>query len=188
MDEQPPVIQIIIVGDTEVGKTSLLNRWCDDVFTSPKNTVGIDFKQKQVLINDTKTIVRIWDTAGQERFKSLSASFFRKADGIILVYNVNSMESFENVPYWYDSITSNVDEKKPVILIGNKIDMEENVKRDEAVDFASDNELRLFFTSAKTGENIDTAIMSLVTSIHKEPDVPTEIIDIQDEPKHKCKC
>lgn len=188
MNEQP-VIQIIIVGDTKVGKTSLLCWWCDGVFQDSVSTIGVNFKQKTIENDGTKSLVRIWDTAGQERFKSLAASYFRKANGIILVYDVNSMESFENVPSWYDSITSNVETEIPVVLIGNKIDMKENVSRNEALDFAKDNDIEVFFTSAKTGENIDNAIMSLVKSIteHHEVVIPQPVINI-DKTEHKCKC
>ena len=162
--------QILIIGDSTVGKTSILSRFTNDTFNSNYlATVGLDNFTKDEII-DNKTIrIKIWDTAGQERYKSLTKGYFRNAQGIIIVYDITNEETYINLKYWIESIKSNMDseiEKIKIIIIGNKLDCEKReVKFEEAELFAKNHNYPYFETSAKTGQNINEAIRHLVKEV-----------------------
>ena len=162
--------QVLIIGDSTVGKTSILSRYTNGTFNpNYLATVGLDnFSQDEIL--DNKTIrIKIWDTAGQERYKSLTQGFFRNAQGIIIVYDVTNGETYENLTYWIQSLKNHMEseiDKIPVIIIGNKIDAEEReVKYEEAELFAKKHNYPYFETSAKNGQNINESIRYLVKEI-----------------------
>ena len=173
--------QILLLGDSSVGKTSLISRYANGIFKEEYlATVGLDYYTKQEMIKNLNVLVKLWDTAGQERFKALTPNYFRNAEGVVLVYDVTSTESFENLKYWISSIKTNLGEKDifiPIIIIGNKIDMEDSreINKDEANKFASENNYKYFETSAKTGEGVDEAIRELVNQILANSDKNEEI-------------
>ena len=162
--------QFIIIGDATVGKTSILNRFSDGTFNSNYlATVGLENITKDEIIDDKTIRIKIWDTAGQERYKSLAKSFYRNAEGVILVYDVTNLETYENLKFWLESIKNNMESDMseiPIIIIGNKIDRDEReVNREEAEKFLKDQGYPYFETSAKTGENIDMTIKYLVKKV-----------------------
>ena len=163
--------QILIIGDSLVGKTCLIQRYANGIFKEDYiTTVGLDFHTKQEMINNLTVSIKLWDTAGQERFKALTASFFRNADGVVLAYDVTNSESFDNLKFWINSIKTNLFEKNifiPIIIIGNKIDLEDmrDISKDIANKFAKENNFKYFETSAKTGEGVDEAFRDLVNQI-----------------------
>ena len=173
--------QILLLGDSSVGKTSLISRYANGIFKEEYlATVGLDYYTKQEMIKNLNVLVKLWDIAGQERFKALTPNYFRNAEGVVLVYDVTSTESFENLKYWISSIKTNLGEKDifiPIIIIGNKIDMEDSreINKDEANKFASENNYKYFETSAKTGEGVDEAIRELVNQILANSDKNEEI-------------
>ena len=129
--------QLLIIGDSTVGKTSILSRYANGTFNSSYlATVGLDNFTKDELIDNKMVRIKIWDTAGQERYKSLTKGFFRNAQGIMIVYDVTNSETFENLKYWIQSIKTQMEseiDKIPVIIIGNKVDSEEReIKIEEA--------------------------------------------------------
>ena len=135
--------QLLIIGDSSVGKTSIISRYANGTFKEEYlATVGLDYYTKDEII-DNKTIqIKLWDTAGQERFKALTQNYFRNAEGVLLVYDVTSTESFDNLKYWISSIKDNMEKKNmhiPLIIIGNKIDMEDarEINRENAEKFAN---------------------------------------------------
>ena len=162
--------QLLIIGDSTVGKTSIITRFANGTFDSNYlATVGLDNFTKDEII-DNKTIrIKIWDTAGQERYKSLTKGFFRNAEGVMLVYDVTNSETYENLKYWMQSIKNNLGENMgeiPIIIIGNKIDCQEReVSVEEAENFWKEQGFPYFETSAKTGENIDKTIKFLVKKV-----------------------
>ena len=162
--------QLLIIGDSTVGKTSIITRFANGTFDSNYlATVGLDNFTKDEII-DNKTIrIKIWDTAGQERYKSLTKGFFRNAEGVMLVYDVTNSETYENLKYWMQSIKNNLGENMgeiPIIIIGNKIDCQEReVSVEEAENFWKEQGFPYFETSAKTGENIDKTIKFLVKQV-----------------------
>ena len=160
--------QLLIIGDSSVGKTSIISRYANGTFKEEYlATVGLDYYTKDEII-DNKTIqIKLWDTAGQERFKALTQNYFRNAEGVLLVYDVTSTESFDNLKYWIKSIKDNMEQKNmhiPLIIIGNKIDMEDarEINRENAEKFAGENSYKYFETSAKTGAGVDDAIRELL--------------------------
>ena len=162
--------KILLIGDSCVGKTCLISRYAIGVFNEEYiTTVGFDSRQKEEIINNEKVLVRIFDTGGQERFKSITANYLRNAEGVILVYDVTSNESFENLKFWIESIKNNLgnDDIIPIIIIGNKIDLEDarEINKLVAEKFAKDNNYKYFETSAKTGEGVDDAFREIVKQI-----------------------
>jgi len=162
--------QLLIIGNSNVGKTSIITRFTNGTF-SPNYlaTVGVDNYTKIETIDNKNVQIKLWDTAGQEKFKSLTKSFFRGAEGVILVYDITNLESFTDLKLWINSIKENLGEEKesiPSIIVGNKIDLgEREISLEEANKFCKDNNYEYFETSAKTGENIDKSFRALVKKI-----------------------
>ena len=169
------ICQILLLGDMAVGKTCLINRYTNGVFKEEYiSTVGFDYYTKQEEINNKTVQVKIWDTVGQERFRALTPSFLRNAEGVIIVFDVTSQDSFDNVKGWINSIKSNIGENViPIIIVGNKIDMENmrEISKEDGKKIASENDFKYFETSAKTGIGVDEAIKEIVN----------QILDIQDK-------
>lgn len=159
---------IITIGDSTVGKTSLLFQYMDQ--KNPLKqvaTVGIDYFTKDEIINNKLIRLKIWDTAGQERYRSITDNFFKNANGIVLVFDVNSRDTFDNLKIWIQSINLKVPSKNiKKILIGNKTDLERYVSEEEAREFANIHNLVYFETSAKLNINIKESINYLVHEIY----------------------
>ena len=162
--------QLLIIGDSTVGKTSILSKYSSKTFNENYlATVGLDFFTKDEVIDNKIIRIKIWDTAGQERYKSLTRCFFQKAQGVMIVYDVTCENSYNNLKFWIDSLQSNLYEdidKVPIILIGNKIDIpKRKIDKEIAKDFAIKHNCEYFETSAKTGEGVDNAIKELVKKV-----------------------
>ena len=163
--------QLLILGDSSVGKTSLITRYTNGTFKEEYlATVGLDYHSKIEDIDNQNVQIKLWDTAGQERFKALTQNYFRNAEGVLLTYDVTNSDSFNNLKDWIGSIKTNMEGKNiflPLIIVGNKIDMEDSreITKDDADKFASDNNYKYFETSAKTGEGVDDAIIDLVNQV-----------------------
>ena len=186
-------INLITLGDGQVGKTSLILRYTNDYFGNNYiATIGFDYKFKnEKLKNGEEITVKIFDTAGQEKYRSLAANFLKKADGIILVYDITYKISFENLNKWLKDINENA-KGLPIVLIGNKTDLEENreVSKEEGNEFAKkiNEEIEFYEASCKTGENIKEAIRFLVEKIYKKyqgKNMAEESIIIKKENKNK---
>ena len=160
-------LKLLIIGDSAVGKTSMLLKYTDNFFPeSHLATIGVEFKTKDIQYNGYNINLQVWDTAGQERFKSITKSFFRNANGIIFVYDITQKNSFKNVKDWIkDSEANDTGFKR--ILVGNKIDLQNKrqVKLNEVKDWADKKNLEVIEASAKTGANIDKAVMKLIELI-----------------------
>ena len=165
--------QLLIIGDSTVGKTSLLIRYANNTFNANYlATVGLDNFTKDDIINGKTIRIKIWDTAGQEKFHSLAKGFFRNAQGIMVVYDVTKSEIYQNLRHWTQSIKTQMGndiDKISVIIIGNKIDSNEReVNKQEAEAFSRELGYPYFETSAKSGENVNTTIQFLVREILKK--------------------
>ena len=163
-------IKVITLGNSSVGKTSFLMKYIDNSFTlTYTTTLGIDFKQKKIKLKDGRDVrLRIFDTAGQERFKAVSVSFIKKADGVILIYDISDIESFEAVENWIKSIREIGKDKLPIILVGNKCDLSDDkrqVSLKEGQDKASEFNIPFYETSCKEGINIKEVFEKLVDDI-----------------------
>uniref|UniRef100_A0A453FID2 Ras-related protein Rab7 n=1 Tax=Aegilops tauschii subsp. strangulata TaxID=200361 RepID=A0A453FID2_AEGTS len=123
------LLKVIILGDSGVGKTSLMNQYVNKKFSNQyKATIGADFLTKEVQYEDRLFTLQIWDTAGQERFQSLGVAFYRGADCCVLVYDVNSMKSFDNLNNWREEFLIQASpsdpDNFPFVLLGNKVDID----------------------------------------------------------------
>ena len=149
-------LKILLLGDSFVGKTSLILKYIDGYFSENHiSTIGIDFKEKKINYKNMEIILQIWDTSGQERFRSLAKSFYNKADGILFVFDVSNKESFENLKYWLNDTNIEKDAKK--IIVGNKIDLQEQrvISKEKMEKLGeANNNIKSFETSARTGENV----------------------------------
>lgn len=157
------LIKLLTIGDSGSGKTSLLMKYTVGTF-SPTfiTTIGIDFKVKNIQINNKFVKLQIWDTAGQERFRTITTSYYKGSQGIFIVYDVTDRDSFINVKKWIANIEQFADLHIAKILIGNKSDLQERVvSKEEGQKLANEYKIQFFETSAKTGDNVDKAFDTL---------------------------
>ena len=151
------ILKILVLGDSSVGKTSLLLKYVDDYFPNVYvTTIGVEYKTKTVKINDLNITLQIWDTAGQERFRSLAKSFMQGADGILFVYDITNKQSFDSIRNWIRQ-TEDVNSSFQKIIVGNKSDLNnQRVVSSEILDkFCSNNcKAKGIETSAKLGTNV----------------------------------
>ncbi|PIA28539.1 hypothetical protein AQUCO_06900067v1 [Aquilegia coerulea] len=172
------LFKLLFVGDSGVGKSSLLLSFTSDTFEHLSPTIGVDFKVKLVGLGGKKLKLSIWDTAGQERFRTLTSSYYRGAQGIIMVYDVTRRETFTNLAdIWgkeIDLYSTNKDCIK--MLVGNKVDKESErvVTRKEAMDFAREYGCLFIECSAKTRVNVEQCFEELVLKILDTPSLLAE--------------
>ena len=169
MSKRDPLYKILILGDSTVGKTCFLTRYADNTFQDlHTSTIGIDYKLKNVKLDDNRIIrLQIWDTAGQDRYRSLTKSYYKGANGIIIIFAVTLKSSFDNVKNWVSQIRAEADENVTIFLVGNKIDDVERreISTEEGQELADKFKVPFFECSAKTGENINTTFNELVKKI-----------------------
>lgn len=175
MEEDPILtnLKILIIGESGVGKSSLLLRFTDDQFDPElAATIGVDFKVKVMDQQGNKVKLAIWDTAGQERFRTLTPSYYRGAQGAILVYDVSSRESFTKVEYWLNELeTYSTNHDLIKMLVGNKCDKEGErmVSKEEGQKCARKYQMMFIEASAKTKEGVHVAFEELVEKIIQTP-------------------
>jgi len=162
------LFKLLLIGDSGVGKSCLLLRFADDTYTeSYISTIGVDFKIRTVEL-DGKTIkLQIWDTAGQERFRTITSSYYRGAHGIIIVYDITDVESFNNVRQWLFEIDRFASEQVNKLLVGNKSDLvnKRSVTHETAAEFAEGLGIPFLETSAKNSTNVEEAFLTMAAQI-----------------------
>ena len=163
-------IKIITLGNSAVGKSSFILKYTDNSFSQEYlSTLGVDYKHKKIKLKNGKDVrLRIFDTAGQERSRAVSASFIKKADGVILMYDISDLDSFEAVDNWIKSIKEIGKEKLPIVLVGNKCDLsddERKISLKEGQDKANEFQIPFYETSCKDGINIKEALEKLIDDI-----------------------
>ena len=171
MEERRIVIPLMLLGDGQVGKTSLsLNLTKNTFDDSLLTTVGKESYIYQANLHGHNVKMKIWDTAGQERFKSMSVGVIKMVDGLILVYSIANKETFKNLDTWMNSVKNIADlSSKPVIILGNKCDLNENrqVTYEEGENYAKNLGYHFYETSAKTGENVKEAFDDIFEQLYK---------------------
>jgi len=162
------IFKLLAIGDSSVGKTSLIHRYTQDTF-APKlmATVGIDFKLKVASIDNLKYKLQFWDTAGQEKFKAIASSFFRDAMGVFLVYDITRKQTFDGVQTWAERVKESAPDTCVRILLGNKCDDESHreVSKKEGEDLAKKFGIKFFEVSAKDNICVNEAFMTLATDV-----------------------
>lgn len=169
--EKKTKIKLLLLGDQAVGKSSLLMRYVENEFKlSIMGTAGMDVKKKIVKFGENEITVIIYDTAGQDRFRNIAKSQYKGSSGIFIIYDITDKKSFLSVANWIDSIKEHADEDVEILLVGNKIDMNEErkVTTDEGLELANKYSVAFIETSAKTAENVDNAFMTLITNAYKK--------------------
>ena len=164
-------ISIIMVGDTSVGKSTLMKKFISGQFSdSLAPTLGIELYKKEITIDEKQYLYRIWDTCGQERFRSLSKSYFRNSDGIMLLFDLNSQSSFDNLNSWFISIKESGAEDIPLILVGTKCDLYNNITEETISNFVSQNKTiqKYFKCSAKENIGIEEPFIELGKLVVKQ--------------------
>ena len=164
------IVKIVLVGDSGTGKTNILMNYINNSFYSnSKSTVGVDFYSKSLNIKGNLIKFDIWDSSGQERYKSITTVYYKDAKGFLIVYDITSKTSFDNIEKWIDEILKVV-QNPIIILIGNKIDLNEGrtVSIEEALQKAEKYNCDFYEVSALDGKNIDFIFINLVYKILKK--------------------
>ena len=159
------LFKLLIIGESGVGKTALLVRYTDDSFSQNHiNTIGIDFKIKVLDMEGKHIKLQIWDTAGQERFRTITKTYYKGAQGIILTFDVTDQDSFKNIGNWIKQIEANAQNSAIKVLVGNKCDKPDRVVTpEEGNKLAADYNMKYLETSAKANQNV-TEVFEYVTS------------------------
>ena len=163
-----PIYKVILVGESGVGKTCLLSMYVKGVIEQTIPTIAVEFCTKEIeLFDGTKIKVQLWDTAGEERFKSLAMTYYRKAFGILLLFDVTKKSSFLACKNYLEEVRINSDKKCVIYLVGNKIDLanEREITTEEAEEFAKNEKIKYIETSAVRNLKVTEAFTSLLNDI-----------------------
>ena len=170
MNTYSPIYKVILVGDSGVGKTCLLSMYVKGIIETKIPTIAVEFCTKEIELYDGNKIkVQLWDTAGQERFKSLALTYYRKAHGILLLFDVTKKSSFFACKNYLEEVRMNSEKKCIVYLVGNKIDLENErqITKEDAESFAEQENIKYIETSAIKNMRVEEAFTSLLNDIYK---------------------
>ena len=169
-EEYDLMFKILLLGDSGVGKSSLLLRYTKNEFISDmRSTIGVEFALKYITIDNYQLKIQIWDTAGMERYRSITNAYYKGAKGVIVLYDICRKKSFENVDKWIDDFKSKADDDAVIILIGNKSDLDDKreVSKEEGESKAQMNKFAFMETSAKDNNNVQKGFETLFGEIVK---------------------
>jgi len=170
--------KMLIIGDSQVGKTSLLLKYVDDIFPeSHISTIGIEFRDKILIKDDYSITLHIWDSAGQERFRSITKNIYRNTNGVLFVYDITNKVTFRNIKNWIKD-TENIDKEIKGVIIGNKIDLEDKreITKEEIQELGNKYNMPVMECSAKNNIGIEKGFELLVDELLKDKD-EEEILD-----------
>ena len=171
LDEYDFLFKLIIVGDSNVGKTNIMSKYIHNQFNQhSKSTIGVEFGTKIVNIDNKKIKAQIWDTAGQERYKSITSAYYKGAKGALIVYDITNKFSFDSVDKWVQDLNSYGDKTITLLLVGNKSDLEEKrqILKENGEEKAKCFNLGFIETSACSGDNIDQAFVIMLKEVLKK--------------------
>ena len=190
MDEEIPRVEFVLLGESRVGNTSLLTRFANETF--PEQTVPttrMEFNKRIVEIDGSEVCVRVWDAPGQARHRHIGALYVQRASGLICAFSFDSPGSFERVESWVDNARRIRIEDVPIIIVGNKVDLNTGcIPREDIDDLVRRLDIKYIETSAKTGENVDRVFIELARDVlkrRKESIAPKEEPKIQEQSR-KC--
>ncbi|KAI5098068.1 EF-hand calcium-binding domain-containing protein 4B, partial [Silurus meridionalis] len=187
------LFKVVLVGNSSVGKTSLLRRFCDDCFYPGSSaTVGIDYSVKTLIVDNSQVALQMWDTAGQERYRSITKQFFRKADGVVVMYDITCKQTFTAVRSWLVSVQEGSGDDIPVMLLGNKTDLDgqREIQFRMGEKLARESRLIFFECSAFSGSNVTESMVHLARILKEQEDRQKEktvsLIDASSKKKSCC--
>jgi small GTP-binding protein len=176
-------LNIIIIGDTSVGKTTLMKRFIDGIFNEKiLSTLGVELFRKQVKINDNDYVLKIWDTCGQERFRTLTKNYYKNAEGIMLLFDIHSIDSFQHLNNWMKSLNENFNGSDiPLVVVASKCDLEQMITDNEIEDYSNKNNVKIYKSSAKDNIQVEEPFLYLANEIienkkKKRKDINTSIV------------
>jgi Ras-related protein Rab-2A len=173
-EEHPDMIfKVIIIGDSGVGKSCFFMQFTEGDFKDDHNvTIGVEYGARLLNVGNKLVKLELWDTAGQEAFRAITRSFYRNANGVVLMYDLTRLESFENLEDWLREVKTNSASDISVLLVGNMLDLadeEREVDKETAQKFVNDNKLDGFIeASAKTSDNVNAAFIKIAEILQKK--------------------
>lgn len=168
VDSEDETFKILLLGDSGVGKTSFLLQYTESQFNNVFiSTIGVEYKMKVFNYRNKLVKFQIWDTAGQERFKAITRNYLRGSHGILLMYDITNDTTFDNIKQWLKQIYKAVEENVCVIVVGNKVDLEDErlVKSSDAESFCETKGYKYYECSAKTAHNVKEAFNDLSNQV-----------------------
>ena len=165
------LFKIILVGDTSVGKTNIINKYIKNEFREDfYATIGVEFSHKKFVVENRKIKAQIWDTAGQERYKAITRAYYKGAKGAFIVYDITRKETFDDVDKWRNELISSCNQEITVMLIGNKCDLEDKreISKEQGEEKAKSFGFSFLETSALSGENLEKGFQMLIEEIYQK--------------------
>ena len=171
--EEEIVYKVLLLGDSSVGKTCFLLRYCDKSFQDVHlSTIGLDYRLKTITLKNNKNIkLQIWDTAGQDRFRAITKNYYKSANGVLLIYDISNLQTYENVKNWISQIREEANPNVIIYLVGNKIDLPKEkrvVNIEDGEKIAEEFEIKFKEASAKSGINVNEIFEELVEQIDEK--------------------
>ena len=171
--EEEIVYKVLLLGDSSVGKTCFLLRYCDKSFHDVHlSTIGLDYRLKTITLKNNKNIkLQIWDTAGQDRFRAITKNYYKSANGVLLIYDISNLQTYENVKNWISQIREEANPNVIIYLVGNKIDLPKEkrvVNIEDGEKIAEEFEIKFKEASAKSGTNVNEIFEELVEQIDEK--------------------
>jgi len=166
------IFKIILIGDSNTGKTSLINRYINKRFEDKYHcTIGVDFLMKKIYIDNTLIKLQIWDTAGMEKYKQITSSYYRGAQACIVVFDLTNIESFYSLQQWVDDYCQISKNQNNIYIIGNKCDLNQDFKvsKEDIIKFCQNNNgFKFVQTSAKTGEGVEKIFEEISNELYEK--------------------
>ena len=170
-EEYEMMVKVIIIGDSSVGKTNIMNKYLKNQFLEDsKATVGVEFGSKLFKIDGHNIKAQIWDTAGEEKYKAITGAYYKGSKGAFIVYDITRKETFDSVDRWINDLKSIGDSKMTIILIGNKCDLEDKreIPKEKGEEKARSFDCAFLETSALSGDNIEKGFQMMISEIFKK--------------------
>ncbi|BFZ59451.1 Ras-related protein Rab-39B [Saitoella coloradoensis] len=170
-DDYVPTLKILLIGNSSVGKSALMLRFTNDMWVPEESstTIGVDFKVKMVTVGGKQYKLTVWDTAGQERFRTLTKSYYRNAQAVLV--DITNRATFEELPRWFKELEANTASDIVKVLVGNKLDKESSraVTTEEGEDMADRYNVGFLEASAKSKTHVEECFMEMVETIIETP-------------------
>lgn len=163
IDNSPITYKLIVIGDLGVGKTCIIKRYIEGQhYYDYMSTIGVDFLTKNIILDDKSYKLNIWDTTGQERFQSITTSFYRDTNCVLLVFDINDVQSFTSLKYFMERIKKHCNENTAIFLIGNKCDLENKINRTDINSFIEENNIKGYISTSSKNNTGITDIFNMV--------------------------